>query len=81
MQFFITFFDLITTLFWKEILNNLTLNLERIKVCGEQEFRCDSGLCIPVSWQCDGEMDCPGGLDEWDQICSESNASISRTVC
>ena len=22
-------------------------------------------------WQCDGEPECPDGLDEWDQLCSE----------
>ena len=31
-----------------------------------------SGQCIPLDWQCDGEMDCPDGLNEWDNICSKS---------
>ena len=43
----------------------------KVRTCGSEEFRCSSSLCIPVSWQCDGEIDCPGGLDEWEQICSE----------
>ena len=52
----------------------------KIKACGEEEFRCESGLCIPVKWQCDGEIDCPGGLDEWDQICGESDILITRPL-
>lgn len=27
-------------------------------------FRCKSGRCIPQSWICDGEDDCPGKEDE-----------------
>ena len=49
---------------------------EKVRVCGQQEFRCDSSKCIPLSWQCDGEIDCPGGLDEWEEICSEFVISI-----
>ena len=52
----------------------------KIKACGEEEFRCESGLCIPLKWQCDGEIDCPGGLDEWDQICGEFNIFLSRPL-
>ena len=38
--------------------------------CGESMFRCGPGLCIPSSWQCDGEKDCPvSGLDEWAALC------------
>ena len=36
-------------------------------------FRCTDGSCIPVIWQCDGEPECPDGLDEWDQLCSEDS--------
>ena len=34
-------------------------------------FRCTDGSCIPITWQCDGDPECPDGLDEWDQLCSE----------
>ena len=34
-------------------------------------FSVPPGQCIPLDWQCDGEMDCPEGLDEWDKICSK----------
>ena len=30
-----------------------------------------SGQCIPLDWQCDGEIDCIDKLDEWDNICSK----------
>ena len=49
----------------------------KVTTCGSEEFRCSSSLCIPLSWQCDGEIDCPGGLDEWEQICSELELTIS----
>ena len=44
---------------------------ENMVPCGPEELRCRSGQCVPVEWQCDGEMDCPEGLDEWDVLCSE----------
>ena len=27
------------------------------------EFQCKT-MCIPLSWKCDEEIDCPGGEDE-----------------
>ena len=32
--------------------------------CKEDEFTCDDGVCIPVAWQCDYEIDCSNGEDE-----------------
>lgn len=32
----------------------------------ETEFRCKSGKCIPLSWRCDHDEDCPDGDDEFD---------------
>lgn len=32
--------------------------------CSENEFRCNSGRCIPKSWSCDGDVDCPTKEDE-----------------
>ena len=40
-----------------------------------------SGQCIPLDWQCDGEMDCPDGLDEWDNICSKSTELLPISCC
>ena len=31
--------------------------------------RCSDGLCIPASWQCDGEKDCHAGDDEAAEVC------------
>ena len=43
----------------------------QVTSCSAEQFRCGSGLCIPLAWQCDGEKDCPEleGLDEWDILC------------
>ena len=35
------------------------------KTCKDEEFRCPlNAKCIPMSWICDEEEDCPGGSDE-----------------
>ena len=46
---------------------------DQLSSCLKEEFRCGSGLCIPIAWQCDGEKDCPeaDALDEWDLLCSK----------
>jgi hypothetical protein len=28
------------------------------------QFKCPTGRCIPLSWQCDGDADCENGEDE-----------------
>ncbi|PVD24371.1 hypothetical protein C0Q70_14852 [Pomacea canaliculata] len=32
--------------------------------CGENEFRCNNGVCIQDEWTCDTERDCRDGSDE-----------------
>jgi hypothetical protein len=34
------------------------------QVCPPNEYKCSSGKCIPKSWLCDKEQDCPSGEDE-----------------
>ena len=40
-------------------------------MCQSDEFKCGTGVCVPLSWQCDGEKDCGDGLDEWEELCSK----------
>lgn len=37
--------------------------------CSKNEFKCNSGRCIPSEWQCDNEKDCNDGSDEDEQLC------------
>ena len=32
--------------------------------CPETERMCNSGVCIPSSWFCDGAAECPDSSDE-----------------
>lgn len=36
--------------------------------CEDNQFRCNDGLCIPASWQCDGDKDCSDDSDELECI-------------
>lgn len=37
--------------------------------CNERQFKCGDGKCIPVSFACDGDIDCSDGLDENPKEC------------
>uniref|UniRef100_A0A2H1V0S3 SFRICE_030181 n=1 Tax=Spodoptera frugiperda TaxID=7108 RepID=A0A2H1V0S3_SPOFR len=41
------------------------------RTCTQSEFRCKTGRCIPLSWHCDNEKDCPDGSDEEPGTCSQ----------
>uniref|UniRef100_A0A8C0ZVU4 EGF-like domain-containing protein n=1 Tax=Castor canadensis TaxID=51338 RepID=A0A8C0ZVU4_CASCN len=49
------------------------------------EFKCDSGRCIPRTWICDGEADCADALDEHQNCtrrsCSEGEFTCSNGLC
>ena len=63
----------------KKMLLEPTLKVKT--TCTPGDFRCTDGSCIPVLWQCDGEPECPDGLDEWDHLCSElCNPSIRSNL-
>uniref|UniRef100_A0A915A9Z2 EGF-like domain-containing protein n=1 Tax=Parascaris univalens TaxID=6257 RepID=A0A915A9Z2_PARUN len=42
----------------------------------DSQFTCKSGKCIPLSWRCDGDEDCPGGDDE--QNCKRVSCNPER---
>lgn len=48
-------------------------------VCGDDEFTCDSGYCIPLRFHCDGDYDCgPGDYsDEENETCEGSFPALS----
>ena len=41
-----------------------------VDICPMNQFRCDNGTCIPISWACDRQVDCVDGSDEF-KYCNE----------
>ncbi|XP_043946618.1 CD320 antigen isoform X1 [Protopterus annectens] len=37
-----------------------------VKSCHAAQFLCNTGICIPLIWKCDGDEDCTDGSDEGD---------------
>lgn len=49
------------------MLMNDKRNCGAIPACGKDHFTCQTGVnrdCIPASWRCDGQPDCPDKSDE-----------------
>jgi len=43
--------------------------LWQIGTCEGHEFTCSNGLCVDISWVCDGAPDCVDGSDETEALC------------
>lgn len=52
--------------------NRLFFIILAAKTCGENEFQCLTGSCIPDSWVCDSFPDCRTGSNDEDlELCSK----------
>lgn len=47
------------------------MNVSGTQECKDTDFKCTNGRCIPSIWQCDGDRDCPDGVDEDPIVCSK----------
>ncbi|XP_047991290.1 atrial natriuretic peptide-converting enzyme-like isoform X2 [Leguminivora glycinivorella] len=47
--------------------------------CPKGQFECGRGFCIPESWTCDGQEDCPRGEDE--KSCSLESCDATQFAC
>ena len=55
---------------------------ERAIVCTNRQFQCNSSLCIPDRWVCNGRSECGDGSDEEpNRNCSGSDANATSTTC
>uniref|UniRef100_A0A670Z152 Uncharacterized protein n=1 Tax=Pseudonaja textilis TaxID=8673 RepID=A0A670Z152_PSETE len=45
-------------------LHHFVLRFSEAHQCQNDEFSCNSGMCIRLSWKCDGDNDCRDWSDE-----------------
>ncbi|KHN83747.1 Very low-density lipoprotein receptor [Toxocara canis] len=53
-----------------------TLSTAQRECLPDSQFTCKSGKCIPLSWRCDGDEDCPDADDE--QNCKKISCNPDR---
>lgn len=49
--------------------------------CAGNQFQCKNKRCIPVSWHCDGIVDCTDGSDEDAETCSQKTCKPGEFTC
>ncbi|CAC5414802.1 Low-density lipoprotein receptor-related protein 1,Very low-density lipoprotein receptor,Prolow-density lipoprotein receptor-related protein 1 [Mytilus coruscus] len=50
--------------------------------CGDRQYECNDGSCIPSYWYCGGNIDCDDGEDEDDcSVCPSSQFRCSDGFC
>ncbi|CAI6343863.1 unnamed protein product [Macrosiphum euphorbiae] len=47
----------------------------------EDNFYCSNGLCIEMSWVCDGRKDCSDGSDEIKELCARYEYRTNMSDC
>ncbi|EZA59257.1 Very low-density lipoprotein receptor [Ooceraea biroi] len=52
-----------------DAVDHSAMNVTDTQECKDTDFKCTNGRCIPNIWQCDGDRDCPDGVDEDPAIC------------
>lgn len=55
--------------------NNLGIGPE----CSARQFRCNSGVCIQISYVCDGDPDCSDSSDEDPEHCKNTETTCSES--
>lgn len=56
------------------------MNISGTQECKDTEFKCTNGRCIPNIWHCDGDRDCPDGVDEDPAFCSKLQSFIMHGI-
>uniref|UniRef100_A0A0K0CT19 Low-density lipoprotein receptor n=1 Tax=Angiostrongylus cantonensis TaxID=6313 RepID=A0A0K0CT19_ANGCA len=77
------------TLVYGDLYNPLDLSFFADVHCTENQFTCSEfdgkfKLCIPKSWQCDGQMDCASGADEENcakRKCEDNDFQCANGIC
>lgn len=64
-------FNLYLTLKYFFVMNdNIYFKLQlQVRPCGNTQFKCSDGVCIPKSVVCDKNKDCADGSDELETRC------------